>query len=426
MKILPGNVEFYFNISQGAGLAMYLFWAIGFGTVPIAPAALGIVTAKGLVEALEQTPAEIAFLVPSVVLELAQNPELLARCSKYLEAIIYAGGDLPQALGDRVASVIPLRCWWGATETGLPQQLKPPGLGPHDWRYIRFHPSVGATYDEVAENMYELVIQHDDKLQHTQVAFSIRGQEKLDQYRTKDLFEPHPTVPDAWCWRARRDDIIVFLNGEKTNPISMEQHIVARNPEVASAIVVGAQRFQAGLLIETAASVGSLDTRSRAELIERIWPSVHEANQAAPAYARVEKALILILPADRPVIRAGKGTIQRAASVAQYAAEVDKLYNDADVINLDNHNSNVAIGPMIDLSDEDSISHFIKESVKSVTGWSISETEPLTEKRQKASDESFFDRGMDSLMALQLLRSLRRGLDRPDLGLSTNLLKPNG
>lgn len=47
------------NNAQGAGLAMFLFWAIPFETVPIAPAAVGIVTAQGLLEALEQTPAEV-------------------------------------------------------------------------------------------------------------------------------------------------------------------------------------------------------------------------------------------------------------------------------------------------------------------------------------------------------------------------------
>lgn len=97
---------------------MYLFWAVPFEVIPIAPAAIGIVTALGLVEALEQTPADIAVLVPSVVAELSQDPELLSRCARYLQLILYIGGDLPQGIGDRVAAKIPLRCWWGASECG--------------------------------------------------------------------------------------------------------------------------------------------------------------------------------------------------------------------------------------------------------------------------------------------------------------------
>lgn len=350
------------------------------------------------------------------MVELALDPVLLARCAKHLELILYAGGDLPQALGDRVAAVIPLRCWWGASECGLPHQLIPPNLGPHDWRYIRFHPSVGTAFEKVTDDEYELVIRRDDSLQKTQTCFSIRGHEDLDHYRTKDLFHAHPTVPDAWCWRARADDIIVFLNGEKANPVPMEQYVVAHNPEVSGALVVGTRRFQASLLIEMAASEGNeaLNTAQQAEFIERIWPSVQEANRVALAHARIEKALILILPADRPLIRAGKGTIQRPASIAQYSAEIDALYDNADAINGDYDNSVNRAGQFVDLADPQSVRRFIRDSVAGIRGLVDPETESTT----------FFERGLDSLMALQLLRTLRRGLRRPDLALSTIYANP--
>jgi len=96
--------------------------------------------------------------------EVALDPALLACCAKHLELILYAGGDLPQALGDRVAAVIPLQCWWGASECGLPHQLIPPNLGPHDWRYIRFHPLVGTAFEQVTNNEYKLVIWRDNSI----------------------------------------------------------------------------------------------------------------------------------------------------------------------------------------------------------------------------------------------------------------------
>ncbi|KAI0147409.1 putative NRPS-like enzyme [Xylariaceae sp. FL1272] len=386
---------------HGAGLSQYLFNAIPFGNIAIAPAAVGITTAEGLVDALKQTPADIAVLVPSVVAELAQNPDLLDYCAAHLKMILYIGGDLPQAIGDRVAAKVRLRCQWGASEVGIPQQLMPPELGAMDWRYVRFHPDVGAVFEEVTDGAYELVIRRDEARKATQAAFSIRGQDKLTEYRTKDLFERHPTVPDAWCWRARADDIIVFLNGEKTNPVSMEQHVVASNPELGGAIVVGAQRFQAALLIEPASAKGIQDTAEQAALIERVWESVQEANQAAPAHARIEKSLILVTSPDRPLIRAGKGTLQRAASVAQYAAEIDRLYENAELALEDE-------AGLVDPTDVEAIAGFIRDTVKSLTGW-------------QGVDESidFFAHGMDSLQALQLTRALRRGLHRPDFALST-------
>ncbi|OTB17014.1 hypothetical protein K445DRAFT_311453 [Daldinia sp. EC12] len=384
---------------HGAGLTQYLCNAIPFGNIVIAPAASAIVTAQGLVEALKHAPADVALLVPSVIAELAQNPKLLDYCADHLELILYIGGDLPQEIGDRIAKKVRLQCQWGASEVGIPQQLLPPKLGPLDWRYISFHPCTGAVFDEVADNNYELVIRRDEALSDTQTAFGILSQTSLEEYRTRDLFERHATVPNAWRWRARADDIIVFLNGEKTNPISMEQSILAKNSELSGVLVIGSQRFQAGLLIEPV--VKPLTTADEAALIERIWPSVEEANKDAPAHARVEKALILVA-SDRPFIRAGKGTIQRSATIVQYAADIDKLYADIDVApgdEVDGAPLNVASGE---------ITPIIRNAVSTVTGWQGID-----------DDVSFFDRGMDSLQAPQLTRALRRALHRPGLGLST-------
>lgn len=393
---------------QGAGILMYMLWAIPARCIPIAPAAVGIVTAHGLVEALKHTPADVAVLVPSVVADLAQNPEQLDFCTAHLSLILYIGGDLPQAIGDTVARKIPLRCWWGASEVGIPHQLIPSGLGPNDWRYIRFHPLVGATFDPVADGTYELVVRQDKSLSGTQSTFSIRGQEKLEEYRTKDLFQPHPTVPNAWCWRSRADDIIVFLNGEKTNPIGMEQHVVAKHSELGGALVVGTQRFQAALLIEPVALEAPLTTAEQAELIEKIWPTVQEANAVVPAHAKVEKALILVV--DRPMIRSGKGTIQRAASIQQYSAKIEELYVNADITAEGEDDSGEASWNSTDAA---TVSRLIRDSVCSIVGRSIPD------------ESSFFDHGMDSLMALQILRLLRRGLHRPDIGLSTIYSNPS-
>lgn len=250
-----------------------------------------------------------------------------------------------------------------------------------------------------------------------QVCFSILGQEALREYRTKDLFQPHPSVPDARCWQARADDIIVFLNGEKTNPVSMEHHVVAQNPGVVSgALVIGTQRFQAALVIESTV-VGSepFDTTQQAELIESIWPSIQEANKAAPAHVRVEKALILILPG--PLLRGGEGTIQRAASIAQYRSDIDTLYANADTVNGEDEDEQGATVSFIDMADTESVNRFINESAGTITGWVSTET-------QERETANFFDRGMDSLTALQLLRILRRRFHRPDLGLSTIYSNP--
>ncbi|KAI0203260.1 putative NRPS-like enzyme [Astrocystis sublimbata] len=387
---------------HGAGLLQYLMYAIPFGNVPIIPLATGpIVTAHGVVETLKKTPADVAVMVPSIVAELAQHPDLLDYCASHLEFILYIGGDLPQAVGDIVAFKVRLHCWWGASEVGMPHQLIIPELGVEEgWHYVRFHPCTGAVFDQVSDGLYELVIRRDDEIIDTQTNFTIGGFENGKEYRTRDLFEPHAMVPDAWRWRARADDIIVFLNGEKTNPVSMEQFIVSSNPDkVSGALVVGAQKFQAALVIDPVGSGDALNTAEQASLIEQVWPSVEEANQKAPAHARVEKAMILV--AGRPFIRAGKGTIQRAATVAQYTTEIESLYTRSGA--METYDESGQHEPVTDVGAATSL---IKSAVGGVLGSPIGDS------------DNFFDSGMDSLQALRLLRIIRAALGRPELALS--------
>ncbi|KAI0518045.1 acetyl-CoA synthetase-like protein [Xylaria bambusicola] len=400
---------------HGAGLGQYIFWGIPFGSTPIAPLSATIPTAVGLVEALKKAPADIALVVPSVVAELAEDLVSLEYVAASIKLLVYLGGDLPQSVGDRVATKVPLRCQYGCSEIGFAHQLWPTELGPLDWKYIRFHPCTGAVFEETVDGTYELVFkrhQQDSSLLKTQSIWSILNQERLAEFRTRDLWEPHPAVPDAWRWVARTDDIIVFLNGEKTNPVTMEQSVVASNPGLlVGAIVVGAQRFQAALLVEPPPTLKIENTADEAALIERIWPSIEEANSIAPAHAYIEKSKVLIGDPKRPLIRAAKGTIQRAVSLAQYSAEIDKLYAAADAAEGDN---DIMADEMHIPLDRGLIMRRIREAVLFPTGW------------QHIEDSTgFFDSGMDLLQALRIIHTLRGALGASHLALSTLYQNPS-
>lgn len=59
-----------------------------------------------------------------------------------------------------------------------------------------------------------------------------------------------------------------------------------------------------------------------------LWcrPLVEEANHLGPAFARVFKETILVSYPDKPLPRAGKGTVQRKLALDLYADEIEKLY----------------------------------------------------------------------------------------------------
>ncbi|KAF2198724.1 acetyl-CoA synthetase-like protein [Delitschia confertaspora ATCC 74209] len=387
---------------HGACIAIHLFNSVPFGTVSIAPLSGAIATAEGVVRALEKAPAETAFLVPSVVSELCQNPGLLEYCSQNLELILYAGGDLPQLVGDKIAAKVHFRCQYGASEVGLLCQLIAPDMTAADWRYVRYHPGQGLEFEEITPGMYELIVKRDPKYEAHQLPFTIGPDlQSLQVFRSRDLFVKHPTVSDCWGWRARADDIIVFLNGEKTNPVSMEQHIVASEDAVSYALVFGMQRFQAGLLVEPAAKLGELNQAETISFIDAIWPSIDEANEAAPAHARVEKSMVLLTTPDKPMIRSGKGTIQRAATIAQYTAEIDDLFLKADSA------FDGAEGASVDTNDSKQVSELIQQAIAQVNPNLLQE-----------ETDNFFSLGMDSLMAVRLIRALRHRLGQPDLSVS--------
>ncbi|KAJ8120893.1 hypothetical protein ONZ43_g2517 [Nemania bipapillata] len=185
---------------HGAGLGQYIFWGIPFGSTPIAPLSATIPTALGLVEALKQTPADVALLVPSVVAELAEDPVSLEYVAENIKLLVYLGGDLPQSIGDRVATKVPLRCQYGCSEIGFAHQLWPAELGTLDWKYIRFHPCTGAVFEETVDGTYELVFKRHPQsssspsassvpLLETQSMWSISNQENLTELRTRDLWE---------------------------------------------------------------------------------------------------------------------------------------------------------------------------------------------------------------------------------------------
>jgi hypothetical protein len=123
--------------------------------------------------------------------------------------------------------------------------------------------------------VYELVFVKTDKCTHVnQSVFYIFPEAK--EYATSDLFRKHPTVPDHWLYQGRADNIIVFSNGEKLNPVSIEEE-VGRSKFLKSALVVGQARFQPALILDP---ITHPKTEAEARrLINDVWPLVVKMNK---------------------------------------------------------------------------------------------------------------------------------------------------
>ncbi|GLA30077.1 putative NRPS-like protein biosynthetic cluster [Aspergillus niger] len=403
----PGQLGFrQAHVSVSASLPRHiLFITMPVDVTLIMPTAAGLPSATGLVAARKQTPFEWAIAVPSIVLELSQASDLLDYCGHHLEYMMYCGGDLPQPVGDIVARKLRIVNGYGASELGILNVIHETGNWDplKDWRYLHFHPELGMEFRHVSGDEYEAVLVRTPEREGHQFPFSIFPDRQ--EYHTNDLMVRHPDPAKSNLWRpsARLDDVIVFLNGEKTNPVSMEGHMVASNPEVTGALVAGAQRFQAALIVELDRSVTALSASDRAAVIEKLWPSIQQANEKCPAHARIAKSHILLTTPEKPMLRAGKGTVQRAGTLAMYASELDALYADAE--KLAQQDGGEIPGPGA-VDDAVQVAAFIRASLLTITGWSA----------EKLSDtENWYTLGLDSLQTITMTRVLKQGLHLPTL-----------
>lgn len=336
---------------------------------------------SGLVhEILSLRKAGSIVIPPSVLAELAETSEGLQALSTVGD-ISYGGAPLPKEAGDRIIGVTRLHPIYGSTEAACICMMDPEDSS--DWQYYEWHPSSGAVMEDAGEGLSELVIKRTADWPTPTIFYTFPN---IEEWRTKDLWEPHPTKPGLWRYSGRRDDVIVFSNGEKFTPLSFEA-IIESHPLVRGALVVGQQRFQAGLLIEPS------QFEDPDILLETLWPLVEKANQSAPGHAKVWKNKIAFAKKEKPFARAAKGSIQRRSTYQLYDREISALY------------TNERLSERVEALSKGTDLSGIHASVRNTILIALPFLgEDITD------DMNLFDHGVDSLSVLALSSALGHGL----------------
>ena len=375
------------SLLQAAGVMRHLIYAVFNKITFVLPLTGVLPTAAGVGEALRHTTADLIFVPPTILEELYHNRSILDEVCSKAHYLVYAGGALPRHIGEALSARTKVLSMYGTSELGELPQVVPAQEWPRSvWKYLQFHNCFGAEFRLHSENLYELVMKRGPTVVQFQPPFSLFPD--VQEFSTRDLFSPHPTEPDLWAYEGRSDDLIVFLTGLKINPLAFE-HIVGNHPEVRTALMAGSKRLQPALIVEPVNN-SSLSMIERAQLIERIWPLVQEANRGSPAHAKVLKTHIMIALPKKPFMRAGKGTVQRASTLGMYSQELDTLYADADRL------ITPSIRSQLSYLAEDDLTQCIVEEILKVTEW-----------QELLIDDNLFVRGMDSLQVLVLTRELR-------------------
>jgi thioester reductase-like protein len=249
-------------------------------------------------------------------------------------------------------------------------------------------------------NVFELVVRRQSPRDPANQAVFYTFPE-LSEWSTKDLYSPHPTLPDHWLYRGRADTVIVFSNGEKLNPVTLEDIIVG-HPAVKAALVVGQDKFQPALVLEPFSPCE--DDAAAEALINEVWPTVEKANAHTVAHGRLVRWLVMVTQPDKPLPRAPKGTVQRAAAAKLYKAEIEELYARAQA---GNQHEAVAL----QLESEEALAQSIVDLFAG-----------KLKVRDLAMDTDFFSAGVDSLQVMSATSLLRHGLEAAGIHVGQEVL----
>lgn len=227
-----------------------------------------------LKEIMQQQELRALYVPPTVAEQLLQEPNGIDFFKK-LEYLFYTGGPFSPSAGEKLSKVTTVCPLYGSTEAFQVPQLEP---SREDWAWMEWNPNFRFEMQpsEHEKGTYEMVL-FTDEATRSMSALNHNFPD-IRTWRTRDLFLAHPTKPNLWQYYGRTDDIIVFSNSEKFNPVPAELKIQG-HPAVAGALIIGMGRFQAALLIEPKPSVSETE---RISLIDSVWPTVEEANLVLP------------------------------------------------------------------------------------------------------------------------------------------------
>lgn len=142
-------------------------------------------------------------------------------------------------------------------------------------------------------------------------------------YALSDLFVEKPPGSNSFILQGRLDDTLVHVNGEKTNPLSIELAI-RQHRIVEHAAVLGHQRLCCSVLIQL--NIEEAFKYELREIEEQVFEAVRDANCAAPSHSHILPAMIKILPMSKRLPVTAKGNIIRKQVELEYGSKIEQMY----------------------------------------------------------------------------------------------------
>lgn len=219
-------------------------------------------------------------------------------------------------------------------------------------------------------------------------------------WHSKDVFMPHPTIPEVWKYVTRIDDRITLVNGEKVLPLPIEGRI--REDElVREAVVVGVDRAIPGLLVFRAPAGDYLSDDS---YLEAIWPAISDANSRAEGFSQITREMVTLMPSHVAYPQTDKRSIIRAQVYRQFAGEIEDMYT-----RLEGEHEGLL---QLDLAGLEECLGTIFQDIVGAPVQSL--------------ETDFFTAGVDSLKAIQMRRIIQKTIALNGYTLPQNIVYNKG
>lgn len=245
-----------------------------------------------------------------------------------MELVGVGGAALPTSLGDDLVSKgVKLVSRFGSAECGFLLSSHRNYKTDLEWSWLRADPALqpdlydfepqALSRDVDSPALFEFVVK--PKWPH-------RGKTNRPDgsFATADLFERHPSIPNAWRYHSRADAQITLSNGKKFDPAPIEGELLASDAGqklLTDVMIFGTGREAPGLL---------LLPRERAEVIEEIWPTVEMMNEKAQSHARIGREMIIVSRMDSShevtLPKSSKGTILRRQAESLFSDKINNVY----------------------------------------------------------------------------------------------------
>ena len=320
------------------------------------------------------------------VLQMLSEEESGLESLKKMEIVGVGGAALRKTLGDRlVENGVPLVSRFGSAECGFQMSSYRDFAVDKDWDYLRYDLRSDWLAFELCgdgSGLSELIV----KPSWPHLA---KTNQEDGGFATSDLFEPHPTIKNAWRHHSRKDGQITLSTGKKFDPAPIEAEIAACSPLIREAMMVGNGRHSAGVLVFLSIS----QEEARNLNYEELWTKIEAIISKYPSHVRCFQSNCSFGLNQPPLPRSSKGTLMRGVAEKILADGIDRVYG---------------IGPLDDIIPRDGPLTLTLENAKEMVRRNVFD---VLKPGQRLDDEDdFYTNGVDSIMCTRIRAGLEQRL----------------